>query len=84
LSLTRLRRVDLTDELLNWITKYEMIIVALTLIGVVRRRTIKDNSFISSVPTLLALVLYHCSCNPHPTLLRWFSTTVLVKFCAKV
>jgi hypothetical protein len=34
LSPTRLGRVDWTDELLNWITKYEMIEVALTLIGV--------------------------------------------------
>jgi hypothetical protein len=25
-------RVDWTDEMLNWITKYEMIVVALTLI----------------------------------------------------
>jgi hypothetical protein len=33
LSPARLRRVDWTDELLNWITKYEMIEVALTLIG---------------------------------------------------
>jgi hypothetical protein len=29
----RLRRVDWIDELLNWITKYEMIIVGLTLVG---------------------------------------------------
>jgi hypothetical protein len=29
----RLRRVDWTDELLNWITKYEMIIVGLNLVG---------------------------------------------------
>jgi hypothetical protein len=34
LSPTLLGRVDWTDELLNWITKYEMIEVALTLIGV--------------------------------------------------
>jgi hypothetical protein len=27
--------VDWTDELLNWITKYEMIVVALTLISAV-------------------------------------------------
>jgi hypothetical protein len=33
LSLTRLGRVDWTDELLNWITKYEMIEVALILVG---------------------------------------------------
>jgi hypothetical protein len=35
LSLARLGRVDLTDKLLNWITKYEMIEVALTLVSVV-------------------------------------------------
>jgi hypothetical protein len=28
-----LGRVDWTDELLNWITKYEMIVMALTLVG---------------------------------------------------
>jgi hypothetical protein len=33
LSLARLGRVDWIDELLNWITKFEMIIVALTLIS---------------------------------------------------
>jgi hypothetical protein len=32
-SPARLGRVDWTDELLNWITKYEMIVVAMTLIG---------------------------------------------------
>jgi hypothetical protein len=31
-SPARLGRVDWTDELLNWITKYEMIEVALTLV----------------------------------------------------
>jgi hypothetical protein len=33
LSPARLERVDWTDELLNWIAKYEMIVVALTLVG---------------------------------------------------
>jgi hypothetical protein len=30
---TRLGRIDWTDELLNWITKYEVIVVALTLVS---------------------------------------------------
>jgi hypothetical protein len=34
-----LGRVDWTDELLNWITKYEMIVVALILVGAMRRCT---------------------------------------------
>jgi hypothetical protein len=34
LSPSRLERVDWTDEMLNWITKYEIIVVALTLVGV--------------------------------------------------
>jgi hypothetical protein len=33
MSPARLGRVDWTDELLNWITKYEMVKVALTLVG---------------------------------------------------
>jgi hypothetical protein len=33
LSPAQLGRVYWTDELLNWITKYEMIAVALTLVG---------------------------------------------------
>jgi hypothetical protein len=33
LSPARLERVDWTDKLLNWITKYKMIVVALTLVG---------------------------------------------------
>jgi hypothetical protein len=33
MSPAQLGRVDWTDELLNWITKYEMIVVALTLVG---------------------------------------------------
>jgi hypothetical protein len=33
LSPARLGRVDWTNELLNWITKYELIIVALTLVN---------------------------------------------------
>jgi hypothetical protein len=35
LSSTWLGRVDWTDELLNWITKYEMIEMVLTLVGTV-------------------------------------------------
>jgi hypothetical protein len=33
LSPAQLGRVDWTDELLNWITKYEIIVVALILVG---------------------------------------------------
>jgi hypothetical protein len=33
LSPRRLGKVDWTDELLNWITKYKIILVALTLVG---------------------------------------------------
>jgi hypothetical protein len=33
LSPARFGRVDWTNELLNWITKYEMIVMVLTLVG---------------------------------------------------